>query len=281
MPRESDGVLRIPLLRERMVALALALSVSALVAAGCGTNASPLPTPRAPTPTPAPSDPPWIVRVPHPSIPPGPRRIGIQAGHWKTDEVPDELAKLRDLGGAVWGDVAEWEYTLDIAKRVVAKLAAKGYAVDLLSTTVPEHYLADVFVSLHADGDSTGTARGFKIAHGERRGPHEDALTEILGAEFARATGLPMDPNVTEDMRGYYAFRWERFRSSVVPHTPAALLEMGFITNAADRSVLLNRRDAVADGIVNGVVRFLDNVPSSALFRDDLVFPRATPAPSP
>jgi N-acetylmuramoyl-L-alanine amidase len=269
--------------------LLLALGLGAALGAWIGASAlgvigtsGPVSLPPLPTlkPEPTPADSHWIVRVPRPTPPAGARRVGIQSGHWQTSEVPEELAKLRDLGGALWDDVYEWEYVLDITRRVATRLEAKGFAVDILPTTVPEGYLADVFVSLHADGDETGTARGFKVARGQRRGPYEDALVEILRQEYWKLTNLPEDPNITEDMDDYYAFRWERFSHSVEPHTPAAIIEMGFITSAADRAVLLGRRDAVAEGVANGILRFLAEVPRTSIFRDDLVLPRATPSPA-
>src|SRR3990170_2437530 len=42
----------------------------------------------------APGDPPGWVRVPKPTVPDGPRRVGIQAGHWRTSEAPPELWQL-------------------------------------------------------------------------------------------------------------------------------------------------------------------------------------------
>src|SRR5213594_4771835 len=33
------------------------------------------------------------IRIPKPAMPTGPRRIGIQVGHWMTDQVPAELGK--------------------------------------------------------------------------------------------------------------------------------------------------------------------------------------------
>ena len=38
--------------------------------------------------------------------------------------------------------------------------------------------------------------------------------------------------------------------------TPAAIIEAGFM--AADRDILLNQQDKVAQGIANGIVRFLE-----------------------
>jgi N-acetylmuramoyl-L-alanine amidase len=40
--------------------------------------------------------------------------------------------------------------------------------------------------------------------------------------------------------------------------TPAVILEMGFLTNAADRKILYDRADVVAKGITNGIVAYLN-----------------------
>lgn len=224
------------------------------------------------------------IRVPRPIVPPGPRRVGLQAGHWQTELVPEELRRLEHATGASGGGVAEAKVNLDIANRVVALLRAHGYHVDVLPTTVPTNYLADVFLSLHADGSADPGMRGFKAAHGSRRGPYEGQLVQAVVEEYGRATGLPVDPIVSRNMRGYYAFSWSRFQSSVAPHTPAAILEMGFLSNAADRSLLLGRPDVVATGVANGVLRFLHEVPEGAPFAEDLVvapFIPFRPAPTP
>ena len=78
-------------------------------------------------------------------------------------------------------------------------------------------------------------------------------------------------------MLGYYAFSWSRYQSTVAPHTPAAILEMGFMTNATDRALLLGRQDVVTAGVVNGILRFLDEVPAGAAFADDLILPPSLP----
>src|SRR5258706_7452883 len=41
-----------------------------------------------------PGDPPGYTRVPAPKVEGRPRRIGMQAGHWMTDNVPPELRRL-------------------------------------------------------------------------------------------------------------------------------------------------------------------------------------------
>jgi N-acetylmuramoyl-L-alanine amidase len=217
------------------------------------------------------------VRVPRPVVPPGPRRIGLQAGHWRTGELPEELRRLENQTGTSGGGVAEWQLNLDIANRAAAVLRSRGYVVDVLPTVIPPGYLADAFVALHADGDTSGTARGFKAAHGSRRGPYEDELVRALVEEYGKATGLPQDSAITRNMLGYYAFSWTRFQSTAAPHTPAAILEMGFLTSPTDRATLLNRSDLVVAGVVNGITRFLDEVPAGAAFADDLIVPPAPP----
>ena len=126
-----------------------------------------------------------------PPIVPGPRRVAIQAGHWKTDEAPDEFPNLRFQFGTSVAGIDEVNVNLDIADRVAVILRAKGLLVDVLPATIPPSYVADAFVALHADDDGGfGTATGFKIAHGFYRGPSEDGLVDALTTEYAAATGF-------------------------------------------------------------------------------------------
>ena len=53
--------------------------------------------------SPKPGDPPGYTRIPAPSVEPGPRRVGIQIGHWQTDNVPPELRRLEIQTGTSWG----------------------------------------------------------------------------------------------------------------------------------------------------------------------------------
>ena len=186
--------------------------------------------------------------------------------------------------GTSWAGVNEVDVNMDIAERAKAQLIARGYVVDILPTTVPVGYLADVFVALHADGDETGETSGFKIAHGSRRGPYEDKLVSILREEYAKLTGLDFDATgIGRNMTNYYALNWGRYQHAAAAHTPAAILEMGFLSNGGDRDLMVNRADDVATGIVNGIQRFLDEVPRSKIFGEDLVVPkqRGRPSPSP
>ncbi len=187
------------------------------------------------------------------------KRVGIQAGHWKSYELPAELAGLRTSTGTSGGGVAEWELNLDIARRAAPLIEAEGYEVDILPATIPPGYQADAFVALHADGDVTGRLSGFKLAGARVSSIPEadDALLKSITEEYRAATKLSVDSHVSRNMTGYYAWSFRRFKHAIAPTTPAVLLEMGFMTNASDRQLLLNSRDVVAEGVARGILRVL------------------------
>jgi len=222
------------------------------------------------------------LRIPVPkNVPTGPRRVAIQAGHWKSDEAPDELRRLIPQTGAEWEGVTEVEINLDIAQRVGVILNSKGVAVDILPVTIPVGYVADAFVALHADSDGVGVNSGFKMAHGARRGPYEDALLNDIKDSFGAATGLDYDAtHVTKSMSGYFAFNWSRFQHAVAAHTPAVILEMGYLSNDDDRALMLDKSDLLATSIADGVMKFLNETPRSQIFGQDLVVPAFPSRPS-
>ncbi|MHB1132879.1 MAG: N-acetylmuramoyl-L-alanine amidase family protein [Chloroflexota bacterium] len=188
------------------------------------------------------------------------KRVGIQAGHWLTAQLPAELAGLRKSTGTSGGGVPEWQLNLDVAKRVKALLEAKGVAVDVLPSTIPVGYQADAFVALHADGDLSGRLSGFKLAHGRWSGntAADKSLLNALTVEYQAATGLPTDwPHVSRNMTGYYAFNNQRYKHAVGAGTPAVILEMGFMTNSSNLRFMLSKTDAVAQGIAQGILRYL------------------------
>jgi hypothetical protein len=216
------------------------------------------PTSARPTSAPLPSATPLPTQLPAPTATPvpGPPRVGLQVGHWKSNELPEELERLRTSAGAYAAGVWEWELNYDIARRAEALLLAEGVLVDVLPATVPPGYLADAFVSIHADG-SPGSARGYKAATPWRTSRASQALLDAIDAEYGAATGLPRDGSITRNMRGYYAFSYRRHQHAIARTTPAVILEMGFLTSAADREVMLGQPDRVARGLVEGVLRYL------------------------
>ncbi len=190
---------------------------------------------------------------------PGPARVGIQAGHWKNSEVPDELSGLkRNGGGASGGGKVEVDVVLEIAKKVKTLLEAKGVVVDLLPATLPVDYVTDAFVSIHADGSTSSNVSGFKIASPQRdfSGKSVD-LVKDLYESYGKVTNLDQDKNITRRMSGYYAFNWRRYDHALSPLTPAAIVETGFLTSATDRKIIVSNQNLAAEGIANGILRFL------------------------
>jgi hypothetical protein len=229
-----------------------------------------------------------LVRIPKPKIDlKAQRRVGIQIGHWQTTDVPKEYGtRIQAQTGTSWAGVTEVDVTSDIADRMAALLGAQGIAVDILPTTVPEGYLADVFIALHVDSDGVGALSGFKMAHGSRRGPYEDRLVTTIKDVYAKATGMDYDAeHVSRQMIGYYAFNWSRYQHATSPFTPATIIELGFLPNDDDRDLLVNKPQLIATALTNGILRFLDDTPRSKIFGDDLLIPqtpiRQGPPPSP
>ncbi len=217
----------------------------------------------------------FYVRVPPPRMT-GPRRVGLQAGHWLTADAPDPLRRLRGELGTSAGDMREVDLDLDVAKRVAVILERRDVVVDILPTTVPVGYVADAFVAIHADGEGSGSVRGYKLAHGARRTPYEDDLEASVAEHYAAATSLPRDEDprrLSLRMTSYYAFSWERSAYATSPFTPSVIVEMGYLTNDADREVLADRADLVAAGLAEGILRFLAAHPRDMLIGRDLLVP--------
>ena len=229
-----------------------------------------------------------IVRIPRPKIDPnGQRRVGIQIGHWQTDTVPKEYGtRIKEQTGTSWEGITEVDTTTEIATRMKALLEAQGLIVDIIPTTVPEGYLADVFVALHVDGDGVGELSGFKMAHGTRRGAYEDDLMRAIKDVYMTATGLSYDvKHISRNMTSYYAFNWGRYMHATSPFTPSTIIELGFLSNDGDRELLVEHPDVIATAVTNGILAFLDATPRSKLFGADLIVAQAPlrqgPLPSP
>ena len=188
----------------------------------------------------------------------GPVKVGVQAGHWRIDELPEELARLRSSTGARAGQYREVDANLDIATRVVAQLRRAGVNAELLPATVPPGYQADAFVSIHADGAARWGVRGWKAATPWRASEASRSLLEALSSTYGSFTGLPEDRyGTTYNMRGYYAFSSHRVRHAIDPTTPAVIIETGFVTVPEDREILFGEAETVALGISAGLMRFL------------------------
>ena len=188
--------------------------------------------------------------------PDGPVRIGLQVGHWRTEEAPRELSGLR-RNGTSWNGTPEWEVNLEIARRTGAMLEELGYVVDILPAVVPPGYRAHLFLAIHADASNDRSARGYRVA-----APRRDAsgrasgIVDLLKRTYGEATGIRRLPDATRRMRNYYAFNFRRYEHALHPMTIAAILETGFLTNAGDREVIMGQPERAARGIVEAITAF-------------------------
>ena len=211
------------------------------------------------------ADAPVTIAVEAPWVrPDGPLRVALQAGHWKAREAPAEQAGLRD-NGTSGGGKAEWEVNLAIARRAGAMLEQAGYVVDILPTTIPPDYFADVFVAIHADGNPSTSVSGYRAAapRRDRTGKAAD-FAALLTKSYGQATGLPLYPTVTRRMTSYYAFNSRRYEHSLHPMTVGVIIETGFLTSPRDRRIIVNAPDRAARGIADAVIEFLGPVPTPA-----------------
>ena len=193
---------------------------------------TPIPTPQPIPPTP----------VPTPMIP----RVGLVSGHHGNDS------------GAVCNDgLTEAQVNYDIASRVATEIRQRGYRVDVLDEydSRLNGYRALLLLSIHADSCDyiNDEATGFKVAHvlDSKVPAQEDRLVKCLSENYAARTNMRFHENsITRDMTAYHGFY------EIAPDTPGAIIETGFLR--LDRPILTQRADLVAQGIVDGLMCFLN-----------------------
>lgn len=177
--------------------------------------------------------------------------IGIVAGHSGNGEDVGAVCPP-ELGG-----IKEVDINLDIATRVRDKLVNEGYEVDLLAEFDPRlnGYSGLALLSIHADSCVyIEGATGFKVAAAMSTIYPEQAtrLTNCIRERYGATTGLDFHAgSVTRDMTDYHAFY------EINRNTPAAIIEVGFMN--ADREILINQPDLLADGIVAGILCYVLN----------------------
>ncbi|MGB8214716.1 MAG: N-acetylmuramoyl-L-alanine amidase [Anaerolineales bacterium] len=183
-------------------------------------------------------------------------RIGIVSGHWG-----------HDSGAVCDNGTTEQQVNLVIANLVQQKLIALGYQVDLLQEFDPrlEGYKATALLSIHNDSCEyiNDEATGFKVASAlaSTNPGMSDRLVACIRDRYGRTTGLPFHNSITRDMTQYHAF------SEIDPSTTAAIIEAGFLYE--DYAILTSHPDVVADGIVAGIVCFVNN--------ESVIVPTPTP----
>src|SRR3989338_216477 len=110
-------------------------------------------------------------------------------------------------------------------------------------------------------GSTNPSASGFKVAAPRRdMSGRADELAKIIEEVYQKQTNLEIDPNISRNMTGYYAFSWRRYEYSTHPMAPAVILETGFLTNPTEAKMLINNPGLPASAIAQALMTFLRDV---------------------
>lgn len=176
-------------------------------------------------------------------------RIGIISGH----RGKDSGAVCEDAYG--YPELQEADINFSVAQRVVAKLKAENFTVDLLDENDPrlDNYQGVALVSIHANTcyDFGEFVSGYIVAKAEARPDfgNDTLLRECVALNYGALVPLERSFVLTLDMTDYHVFR------TIHPLTPAVILEMGYML--ADREVLENEPELLAQAITNGIYCYL------------------------
>lgn len=174
-------------------------------------------------------------------------RIGIVVGHLGNDS-----------GAVCSNGLREVDINNTVATIVREKLIKLGYEVDLLEEFDPrlQGYRGTALVSIHADSCQyiNDLATGFKVANALSSKNIENAtrLVSCMSDRYAEVTGLTYHyQSITNDMTYYHAF------DEIDELTTAVIIEIGFMN--LDMEILTNEPEKIADGIVAGLMCYLNN----------------------
>ena len=165
--------------------------------------------------------------------------------------------------GAEGNGYREQDITFEIGRILASILQANGFETRLsrptaetqlgnsVSTSLAARvdgansWGADYFVSLHTNASVNPQASGTEVLVYSRSSPAYELARSVL-EQIRLSTGLRSRGVVTRP--GLFVLRKTAM--------PAILVEMGFITNPEDASLMVNSPELFAQGIYNGIVEF-------------------------
>jgi N-acetylmuramoyl-L-alanine amidase len=185
--------------------------------------------------------------------------VGIITGHSGPPLNPQfsvDPGAVCDENGDNIPELTELDINTSVALRLANLLVEEGYVVDLLNEWDPrlDGYRASVLVSIHTNTcENLGFgATGFNVQTTSQAATRDRdiRLGDCLAAEYANATGLARHFGSPPDLVDYHVFR------EVSVDTPTAIVELGFMF--ADRNILTQQPDVMAQGVYEGLRCFLD-----------------------
>ena len=208
----------------------------------------------------------------------------------------------QDPGALGANDTHEKDVTLNYARALRDGLLASGrYRVKLTReddrfimlhdrVDIARKAKADIFISLHADSNPKGDARGLSIYTLSENASDDEAaalaerenkvdiipgidlntadpdvasiLIDLTQREtmnkssiFAEAVVASLHPKIRKLDKTH---RYAGFRVLKAPDIPSVLIELGFLSNAQDERLLLTKeyRDAVVESVIKGIDRY-------------------------
>lgn len=178
-------------------------------------------------------------------------KVFLDAGHGGKDP------------GALGNGLKEKDITLSVTLKVGEILKNHGITVGYSRTTdvfveladrakKANNFGADVFVSIHTNAAENINAKGVETF---------SYPGSVKGSRLAQAIqDSVLDDKLYTINRGTKTANFAVLR---LTNMPAALVEMGFITNGEDANILKNRQNELAIAIAKGVLKFL-GVPFNA-----------------
>jgi N-acetylmuramoyl-L-alanine amidase len=204
--------------------------------------------------------PPWRRPAPRPEAP-GPISglVMLDAGHGGRD--PGAQARLRSTGPMI----DEKAINLQMVRKIASQLKQQGAEVTLTRwrdqtvelddrVAMANRQKAKLFVSLHANSETSRRARGFQLYVAEVAGSEaQDAAKRIAASLKAAGFESHGDAVRTDHDRALRVLRGTR--------DAAVLIEIGFMSNRADLAKIVNSRyqDRLAKAIADGIAEHLRN----------------------
>ena len=174
--------------------------------------------------------------------------IGILIGHWQTDS-----------GNVCENGIVEADVNEAIANQVSIKLNALGYSVKLFSANDLDlvNFRGASLIALYSGSceDTPENKSGFSIGTTLSTSDlnSSNALAVCMGEIYQSSTKLDFTYQIIPSTSPYYTLF-----ETVNPNTPTIYLEMGSLYY--DQAVLIDNSENVANGIVNGILCYLDTL---------------------
>jgi N-acetylmuramoyl-L-alanine amidase len=167
--------------------------------------------------------------------------------------------------GAVSGKIYESNIALDVAKVLRTKLQAKTDVIEAVYLTregdigelrkrlvwrvaIAKEKKANIFVSIHLDAASATASGQSVIYHPTYANSKKLATSMVAQSKVVKSRGAKSRDNL-------YVINLKRFGAET---KASVLIELGFITNDADRTSCMTKGSEIADEITEGIVSFVN-----------------------